>query len=138
MPSRLKRHFAQVALSRAKEGLYILGNRSQFSSRSPMWKSVVDQLESQGCVGTAFPVACHRHPETIKHISKPGILPMVSPDGSSFFFVRWLTFSVINYVFTPGGCLQPCDARLKCGHVCPYKVGLSPSGLFSVMFLTQF
>lgn len=70
-----------VALSRAKEGLYILGNRAQFSMKSPMWKGVIDELEQKGCVGDALPVACYRHPQSIQHISKPGVLPLLSPDG---------------------------------------------------------
>lgn len=70
-----------VALSRAKEGLYILGNKAQFSARSPMWKGVIDELEEKGCVGEALPVACHRHPESIHHISQPGALPLLAPDG---------------------------------------------------------
>ncbi|KAK7005664.1 hypothetical protein R3P38DRAFT_3038842 [Favolaschia claudopus] len=89
-----------VALSRAKEGLFILGNASQLASRSKMWREVLEQLEDAGCVGTGFPVACHRHPDHVEWISEPGKLPLFAPDG---------------------GCLQPCNYRLKCGHVCHYK-----------------
>ena len=46
--------------------------------------------------------------------------------------------SLTNYIVAPGGCLQACDARLKCGHVCPYKVSLIYSGVSSVLPLTQF
>ncbi|KAJ7217780.1 hypothetical protein GGX14DRAFT_438313 [Mycena pura] len=89
-----------VALSRAKHGLFILGNAAQLASRSKMWRGVIDQLESTDCLGRAFPVSCHRHPETIQLISEPGKLPLFAPDG---------------------GCLEPCAYRLKCGHVCQYK-----------------
>ncbi|KAJ7497553.1 hypothetical protein FB451DRAFT_1211927 [Mycena latifolia] len=89
-----------VALSRAKEGLFILGNATQLASRSRMWRSVIEQLENMDCLGNAFPVSCHRHPETVQLVSQPGKLPLFAPDG---------------------GCLQPCNYRLKCGHVCHYK-----------------
>ncbi|KAF5326320.1 hypothetical protein D9611_000022 [Ephemerocybe angulata] len=91
---------SNVSLSRAKEGLFILGNKNQFSARSGMWKGVIDELESNGCVGKAFPIACHQHPEIVQLVSKPGEMTLLSPDG---------------------GCFQSCNARLKCGHVCPYK-----------------
>ncbi|KAJ7163577.1 hypothetical protein C8R43DRAFT_1171786, partial [Mycena crocata] len=89
-----------VALSRAKEGLFILGNSSQLASRSKMWRDVIDELEAADCVGTALPVSCHRHPDRVEPVSKPGQLPLFAPDG---------------------GCLEPCNFRLKCGHVCHYK-----------------
>ncbi|TRM69481.1 hypothetical protein BD626DRAFT_12882 [Schizophyllum amplum] len=89
-----------VALSRAKEGLYILGNAPQLALRSPMWADVIRQLEQDDCVGEGFPIACHRHPHIITQVSVPGQLRQLAPDG---------------------GCLLPCDYRLACGHVCPYK-----------------
>ncbi|KAJ7188061.1 hypothetical protein C8R46DRAFT_1053533 [Mycena filopes] len=89
-----------VALSRAKEGLFILGNAAQLVSRSKMWREVIEQLESVECVGSAFPVSCHQHPNKVEMISKPGQLPLFAPDG---------------------GCLEPCNYRLKCGHVCHFK-----------------
>ncbi|KZT72216.1 P-loop containing nucleoside triphosphate hydrolase protein [Daedalea quercina L-15889] len=89
-----------VALSRAREGLYILGNASDLRSRSKMWQDVISELEERSCVGDAFPIRCQRHPERVQHISKAGQLPRIAPDG---------------------GCLLQCDARLECGHICPYK-----------------
>jgi len=89
-----------VALSRAREGLYILGNATDLKSKSSMWQNVISELEQRGCVGDAFPVRCHRHPERMEYISKAGQLARISPDG---------------------GCLLQCDARLECGHICPYK-----------------
>ncbi|KAJ6625897.1 P-loop containing nucleoside triphosphate hydrolase protein [Mycena sp. CBHHK59/15] len=89
-----------VALSRAKEGLFILGNAAQLASGSDMWRQVTEELENGECLGTAFPVSCHQHPDTVERISEPGKLPLFAPDG---------------------GCLKPCNYRLKCGHVCHYK-----------------
>ncbi|KAL5513488.1 hypothetical protein ACEPAH_3887 [Sanghuangporus vaninii] len=89
-----------VALSRARLGLYILGNAADFAKQSTMWSSVVSQLQENGAVGDAIPIKCHRHPDDIRYISKPGELPKSSPDG---------------------GCLRSCNTRLSCGHNCPYK-----------------
>ncbi|RPD78076.1 hypothetical protein L226DRAFT_610074 [Lentinus tigrinus ALCF2SS1-7] len=89
-----------VALSRAREGMYILGNATNLSARSKMWREIIDELRKRDCLGSALPVACHRHPDAVEHVSKPGQLPRIAPDG---------------------GCLLQCDTRLKCGHLCPYK-----------------
>ncbi|KAK2464284.1 hypothetical protein APHAL10511_003741 [Amanita phalloides] len=89
-----------VALSRAKHGLFILGNAAQLASKSGMWSTVLDELQRAGNIGEGLPVACHRHSDIINYISEPGQLPRFAPDG---------------------GCLRPCEYRLKCGHVCPYK-----------------
>ncbi|KIJ68146.1 hypothetical protein HYDPIDRAFT_107807 [Hydnomerulius pinastri MD-312] len=89
-----------VALSRAQEGLFIFGNADNLSARSGMWRSIIEELETNDAVGPALPVACHRHPVKVQHISQPGQLPRIAPDG---------------------GCLEPCDTRLKCGHLCPFK-----------------
>ncbi|THH30127.1 hypothetical protein EUX98_g4067 [Antrodiella citrinella] len=89
-----------VALSRAREGLYIFGNHYDLSSRSKMWRSIIEQLEKDHCVGEELPVVCAQHKDRVQYISKPGQLPQIAPDG---------------------GCLRQCNKRLKCGHACPYK-----------------
>jgi hypothetical protein len=73
-----------VALSRAREGLFILGNASNLASRSNMWRSVIDELEQNDALGSAFPIVCQRHPDTIKYVSEPGQLPRLAPDGAYF------------------------------------------------------
>lgn len=46
-----------------------------------MWRNVIAELGQEGHIGDAFPVACHRHPDSIKYISEPGKLPQFAPDG---------------------------------------------------------
>ncbi|TDL21593.1 hypothetical protein BD410DRAFT_297523 [Rickenella mellea] len=92
-----------VALSRAKHGLYILGNAWDLArNRNPnsIWASIIEQLRVEDAIGDAFTIQCSRHPDETRQFSKPGELPRLSPDG---------------------GCLRPCDVKLKCGHLCPYK-----------------
>ncbi|KAH8976901.1 hypothetical protein EDB92DRAFT_1938185 [Lactarius akahatsu] len=86
-----------VALSRAKHGLYILGNASNLR-KSETWRTVLDEMEKEDQLDYGFPIVCPRHPQSRQLISKPGQLPTHSPKG---------------------GCLQPCEYRLWCGHVCP-------------------
>jgi hypothetical protein len=76
-----------VALSRAKEGLFIFGNAMQMKEKSDMWRDVLEELEEQDCVGSGLPVACSRHSDDIRHISEPGMLPAYAPDGLSELLV---------------------------------------------------
>jgi hypothetical protein len=76
-----------VAISRAKEGLYIFGNAEDLSSKSRMWRSIIEELDSYGCVGEELPIVCHQHPETVEYVSEPGVLPQIAPDGKSFISV---------------------------------------------------
>lgn len=81
-----------VALSRAREGMFILGNADQMSGRSSMWKKVIEELcESDSC-GRGLPVACHQHPESVNYISEPGQLPSFAPDGTQ----HYLTYTVFS------------------------------------------
>ena len=69
-----------VALSRAKHGLYIMGNASNLRM-NPTWSKILDEMEKAGQIGFGFPVVCARHPEQIKLISEPGKLPKIAPLG---------------------------------------------------------
>ncbi|KAH8998206.1 hypothetical protein EDB86DRAFT_3148849 [Lactarius hatsudake] len=86
-----------VALSRAKHGLYILGNASNLR-KSETWRTVLDEMEKEDQLDYGFPIVCPRHPQARQLISKPGQLSTHAPKG---------------------GCLRPCEYRLLCGHVCP-------------------
>ncbi|KAG8957841.1 hypothetical protein FRC03_009761 [Tulasnella sp. 419] len=91
---------ANVALSRARHGLYILGNSEDLSAQSPMWAEVVEELRRNDQIGDGFTICCQRHPATSQKITQPGQIAQVAPDG---------------------GCRLPCEAQLRCGHHCPYK-----------------
>ncbi|KAI0028475.1 hypothetical protein K488DRAFT_58479 [Vararia minispora EC-137] len=85
-----------VALSRAKHGLYIIGNASNLR-QNPTWRKVLDEMEADDQISPGIPVVCPRHPEQRMIITKPGQLATFSPEG---------------------GCLLPCEYRMPCGHVC--------------------
>ncbi|CAE6444479.1 unnamed protein product [Rhizoctonia solani] len=70
-----------VGLSRAKHGLYIFGNAPELSQGSKMWSDVLKELQSTECVGPKLPIACHRHPDYVQWIERPGEIPIVSPNA---------------------------------------------------------
>ncbi|ORZ31719.1 hypothetical protein BCR44DRAFT_1463653 [Catenaria anguillulae PL171] len=89
-----------VALSRARMGMYIIGNADLLAaekSASPDWIHVISMMREQGLIGEAIEVYCQRHPDYRHQINDPDHLRIVSPDG---------------------GCNQSCDFRLDCGHIC--------------------
>ncbi|KAL9631181.1 MAG: hypothetical protein Q9164_006026 [Protoblastenia rupestris] len=53
-----------VLLSRAKHGMYIIGN-SITSSHVPMWTQVIDMLKQAGNIGPSLPLCCPQHPDTL-------------------------------------------------------------------------
>ncbi|KAF2120795.1 hypothetical protein BDV96DRAFT_275996 [Lophiotrema nucula] len=85
-----------VLLSRAKEGMYLIGNTDTYA-RVPMWKKVIDMLRATDSVGTSLGLCCSRHPGTEIEVSKPDDFVRLSPEG---------------------GCNEHCTERLDCGHQC--------------------
>ncbi|KAG9089663.1 hypothetical protein FRC06_001443 [Ceratobasidium sp. 370] len=70
-----------VGLSRAKQGLYILGNAPELATASKMWATVLQELDSKGLVGSGFPIACSRHPDYVRSVQNPEMFAIHAPDG---------------------------------------------------------
>ncbi|EKX50132.1 hypothetical protein GUITHDRAFT_57273, partial [Guillardia theta CCMP2712] len=87
-----------VLLSRAKQGMYIIGDKDTLTHRDAMWSKVVSILSESSCVGDAIPITCQRHPKDIRCCRDV-------KDFKSFAL--------------DGGCILPCPTRLSCGHACP-------------------
>ncbi|XP_069507285.1 NFX1-type zinc finger-containing protein 1 [Ambystoma mexicanum] len=93
-----------VALSRAKKGLYCIGNMGMLA-KVPLWSKIIHTLREKGQVGKSLMLYCQNHPETRTFVSKAADFHNV-PEG---------------------GCSRPCEFRLQCGHVCtrachPYDI----------------
>ncbi|GAB5585544.1 hypothetical protein Unana1_00444 [Umbelopsis nana] len=85
-----------VALSRAKQGMYILGNGAMLCRRSELWNEIIGNLEDQhpDCIGEHLQLRCQQHPDRITSIQYP------------------IDFKGVE----EGGCGQPCEIILPCGH----------------------
>lgn len=85
-----------VALSRAKQGLYIIGNLLMLKDKiTTVWPKVISKLP-QGCLGEAIPLYCQVHPQEKNDAKTPE-----------------------DFLKCPeGGCQKKCETRLQCGHVC--------------------
>ncbi|GFO32608.1 nfx1-type Zinc finger-containing protein 1-like [Plakobranchus ocellatus] len=86
-----------VALSRAKKGLFVIGNLELLSSQSKLWKKILHTASSEDITGNGLPVVCQNHPE-----KEPALM-----------------FSPKDFDNRPeGGCGLPCKYVLPCGHMC--------------------
>lgn len=69
-----------VLLSRAKQGMYLIGNRETYCS-IPMWNNVISMLDATSSVSKALKSCCPRHPETDIAVSEPDDFDRLSPVG---------------------------------------------------------
>ena len=86
-----------VSLSRAKQGLYVIGNLAMLRDQHhTKWPEIVHNLEKEEAVGPTLPLYCQVHPDDKIEARMP-----------SDFEKR-----------PEGGCSKPCAAILPCGHMC--------------------
>jgi hypothetical protein len=87
-----------VMLSRAKHGMFVVGNADMLErSRNPFWCSVVQKFRSRNALSNVVPLCCQKHPDHRLQLRTAEDFLSKSPDG---------------------GCLLPCHIGLSCGHVC--------------------
>uniref|UniRef100_A0A3Q3JND9 RZ-type domain-containing protein n=1 Tax=Monopterus albus TaxID=43700 RepID=A0A3Q3JND9_MONAL len=84
-----------VALSRAKKGLYCIGN-STMLGQVKLWSNIFHTLREAAQIGKALTLCCQNHP-------KQEIKASCAEDFKQA---------------PEGGCNQSCQFRLDCGHVC--------------------
>ncbi|KAI8936487.1 hypothetical protein NX059_006892 [Plenodomus lindquistii] len=85
-----------VLLSRAKHGMYLIGNAETYSSVD-MWQKVINMLRANDALGNSLALCCPRHPTTAIDVQQPDDFLKLSPEG---------------------GCREACIDRLECGHRC--------------------
>ena len=88
-----------VLLSRAKHGMYIIGN-SETSEHVPMWRQVISIFRQTGSIGKTLALCCPRHPDRSIEVGRPEDFTRLAPEG---------------------GCDKRCKVRLRCGHACTFK-----------------
>jgi superfamily I DNA and/or RNA helicase len=58
-----------VALSRARNGLYILGNMRMLSAASPLWAHIERVLTENGEIGEEIPLRCDKHHQAVHKVN---------------------------------------------------------------------
>lgn len=88
-----------VALSRARSGLFVIGNLDIMSKVSNIWAQILSLLQEENQTGTSLPLFCRNHPDK-----------------------KIFASNAEDFLQAPeGGCFRECEARLDCGHVCRLK-----------------
>jgi hypothetical protein len=60
---------ACVLLSRAKIGMYLVGDSAHFRKSSELWNTIVGILEERNQVSDELVLQCHNHPDRIAYVS---------------------------------------------------------------------
>ncbi|KAG2378936.1 hypothetical protein C9374_007574 [Naegleria lovaniensis] len=84
-----------VSLSRARKGLYIIGNYDLLRNNED-WRKIFSRLKLSNRILDHLPLSCPKHTEEKECIREP----------HDFDQVIW------------GGCKKPCTYRYDCGHIC--------------------
>ncbi|KAL9077557.1 MAG: hypothetical protein Q9157_003334 [Trypethelium eluteriae] len=71
-----------VLLSRAKHGMYIIGNSLTYEGVQ-MWNDMLRMLRESRNVGPELELQCSRHPETLMNVSIPDDFLRLAPEGPS-------------------------------------------------------
>ncbi|XP_022807780.1 NFX1-type zinc finger-containing protein 1-like [Stylophora pistillata] len=82
-----------VALSRARQGFYCIGNFKLLRSRCSLWKEICTDLEAKEAIGDKLQFICRRHQNVTEARTSIDFNPL-------------------------GGCKDFCGVRLACGHAC--------------------
>ncbi|XP_039261961.2 NFX1-type zinc finger-containing protein 1-like [Styela clava] len=88
-----------VALSRARNALYCIGNMTLLKAKSGMWNNIVTKLMKNNNVGESLRLQCQNHPDRYTVVRA----------AEDFLQVA------------EGGCTLSCTYQLPCGHVCPRR-----------------
>ncbi|XP_052804207.1 NFX1-type zinc finger-containing protein 1-like isoform X1 [Mya arenaria] len=86
-----------VSMSRAKKGLFIIGNKRTLCSGQSKWQSIIVKMCKMNAVNTNITLVCQNHPERKVYVENVEDF-MQCPDG---------------------GCYEKCTFEMSCGHVCP-------------------
>ena len=82
-----------VALSRARKGLYCIGNFSLLKRKSDLWREICNHIEKTNGIADNLQLICKKH----KNVT----VVRRADDFNPF-----------------GGCDKPCGIRRECGHAC--------------------
>ena len=100
-----------VALSRAKMGLYVVGNMADLGKRSKTWRSIIEHLTQNGHIGPQLSLMCQFHVDDSKvRVQRPQDFDNLQPL-----------------------CSQICGERLKqCGHICEHPCHIIDRGHYGL------
>ncbi|KAL5248773.1 hypothetical protein ACHWQZ_G017830 [Mnemiopsis leidyi] len=94
-----------VAQSRAKCGLYFVGNVTLFRT-SETWKVIIDSMEKQNLINKWLPITCYRHPDQVYHV--------VQSDDITKKKAVVDKYQLMYYIHTNNWCTVKCNSLFPC------------------------
>jgi len=88
-----------VALSRARQGMYIVGNGYMLSEKNDVWNAIIEVMSKGSNFGTQLVLQCQNHKSTSTPVSCANDFKNVED----------------------GGCKEKCGMKLPCGHPCRFR-----------------
>ncbi len=120
-----------VLLSRAKNGMYILGN-GETMAQVDMWAEVMEIFKQDGCFGPRLELCCPRHEDTPLQVTTPEGFLRISPEAGCDLACEKQLLCGHSYVskchadllHNAVHCLKPCTRpKDGCSHNCPKSCG---------------
>ncbi|GAB6032359.1 NFX1-type zinc finger-containing protein 1 [Chamberlinius hualienensis] len=120
-----------VALSRAKIGLFCIGNFNLFYERAKVWKPIIKKLYDAKMIGQSLKVFCQNHPEVVNEIREPKDFKKLPQGGCHLTCGK--AFPVCGHICRRKchikdieheiiECQEPClKTIVECGHLCQKK-----------------
>ncbi|XP_046388078.1 NFX1-type zinc finger-containing protein 1-like [Ischnura elegans] len=123
-----------VALSRAKKGLYIIGNLDMLADKSSLWSKIREVLLEKEAVGTHLTLQCHKHPDKLTEVSKAEDFDDIPEGGGMLKCNKVVEKKLPNCdhkvevkwceVIDNRTCTEKCMRIMRCGHSCPGVCGI--------------
>ncbi|KAK6982966.1 NFX1-type zinc finger-containing protein 1 [Biomphalaria glabrata] len=86
-----------VALSRAKRGMFVIGNLPLLAKKSKLWTNILSMAQDEKITGVNMRLVCVNHANHVTYVSNSEDFKKEVPEG---------------------GCNRKCDYKLPCGHTC--------------------
>ncbi|KAK6982965.1 NFX1-type zinc finger-containing protein 1 [Biomphalaria glabrata] len=86
-----------VALSRAKRGMFVIGNLPLLAKKSKLWTNILSMAQDEKVTGVNMRLVCVNHANHVTYVSNSEDFKKEVPEG---------------------GCNRKCDYKLPCGHTC--------------------
>ena len=109
-----------VLLSRARDGLIMIGNVQTFTKArkgAELWIKLVEHLKKHGNVYDGLPVICEQHPDHRSLLKTPADFDTECPDARPWYALPSSQFSAYQLILGNSGALLNCNIHqcsLKC------------------------
>lgn len=103
-----------VLISRARNGLILIGNSSTFEQSrkgGELWTKFLNLVRNGGYMFKGLPVRCQRHPNWTREMQQPDEFSTYSPDGGCT--ESWFVSVFVRELFLTDFCSAACNLNVN-------------------------